>query len=259
MKKFVCIALAVVGQLFLSSGIASAQWGDLKMKFVVNGKAPVMKPLMATKDPAVCANPKNPKLLEETFVVGNDGGIQNVLIYLVPDTKTKLKIHPDYEVSAKDTVVLDNVKCRFEPHVLTVRVGQTFELKSSDPVGHNSNVAFTTNNPINPTLPPLGTFKVKPADLTKPERRATPVSCSIHPWMTAWVMVQDHPYMAVSDADGVVEIKNLPVGKHTFQLWQERDGYLNPTGSAKFVKGKAEIEIKAGMNDLKELKVKPKD
>ena len=206
-------------------------------------------------------NSKNPKLMEESFVVSKEGGIKNILVYLVVDPKAKPKVHPSYdEKGVKDAkVVLDNNKCRFEPHVLTLRIGQTFVLKSSDAAPHNSNVAFTVNLPINPTLPPLGEHIVKPADISKPEKRATAVSCGIHPWMNAWVMVQDHPYMGVSDEDGVVEIKNLPAGKHTFQLWQERDGFVNPTGgTVKWAKGKGEIEIKEGENDLKELKVKPK-
>ena len=52
------------------------------------------------------------------------------------------------------------------------------------------------------------------------------VACNIHPWMNAWLVVKDHPYMAVSDDNGKLEIKNLPAGEWSFQIWQEKAGYL---------------------------------
>jgi plastocyanin len=258
MKKMWKLAAAVVaGAVLFSGNVASAQWGDLKMTFKVEGKAPTMEKLTVNKDPQVCA--KMP-ILDESFVVGKDGGVQNVIVYLVPEKGKKVKVHESYNADKDAKVELDNRGCKFIPHVVAVRVGQTLVLKNSDPVGHNSKLDFLTNTPQNPIIPAKGEFPIKPADLSKGEKRATPVSCSIHPWMTGWVLVQDHPYMAVSDENGVVEIKNLPVGKHTFQVWQEQVGNVNATGNKKlkFSKGKVEIDIKAGENDLGELGVKPK-
>jgi plastocyanin len=263
MKTFWKFAVALSASASLlaagSSSVSAAEWGDLKMTFKVQGKAPTMEKLKPNKDTAVCANPKNPPLLDEAFVVGKDGGVKNVLVFLVPEKGSKIEAHESYNEDAKATVELDNKNCQFVPHVVTVRTSQTLTLKNSDPIGHNSKLDFLANSPQNPIIPGNGEFLIKATDITKPEKRATPVSCSIHPWMTAWVLVQDHPYMAVSDENGVVEIKNLPVGKHTFQVWQEQVGNVNPVGAKqKFTKGKVEIEIKAGENDLGELKVKPK-
>ena len=53
-----------------------------------------------------------------------------------------------------------------------------------------------------------------------------PVDCNIHPFMKGHLLVQDHPYMAVSGEDGTFEIKNIPAGKHEFQFWHEAAGYL---------------------------------
>jgi hypothetical protein len=251
--RFAGVALVAFAVLF-STSIASAQWGDLKVTFKVDGKAPTMAKLKADKDAAVCG--KMP-LFDESFVVGEDGGIKDVIVFLVPDKGT-LQIHPDYDAEKAARVELDNNRCQFIPHVALVRTGQTLVLKNSDPVGHNSKLDFLVNTPQNPIIPAKSEFPVKPADLAKPERRATPVSCSIHPWMTAWVLVQDHPYMATSDENGELVIKNLPVGKHTFQFWQESVGNVSAPGKLKFNKGKVEIEIKEGENDLGELKIKPK-
>jgi len=49
-----------------------------------------------------------------------------------------------------------------------------------------------------------------------------PVSCDIHWWMRAWVGVLDHPFFAVTDAEGNFEIGNLAAGKYTIGVWRER-------------------------------------
>ena len=48
-----------------------------------------------------------------------------------------------------------------------------------------------------------------------------PVVCNIHPWMKAYILSLDHPYMAVTGEDGTFEIKNMPAGQHEFQFWHE--------------------------------------
>ena len=53
-----------------------------------------------------------------------------------------------------------------------------------------------------------------------------PVVCNIHPFMKGYILLLDHPYMAVSGDDGTFEIKNIPAGKHEFQFWHEAAGYL---------------------------------
>ena len=50
------------------------------------------------------------------------------------------------------------------------------------------------------------------------------VKCNIHPWMKAWVGVTEHPYHAVTGADGAFTLKNLPPGKYTIEAWQEELG-----------------------------------
>ena len=39
-----------------------------------------------------------------------------------------------------------------------------------------------------------------------------PFKCDVHRWMTAFVGVLDHPFFAVTGADGSFELKGLPPG-----------------------------------------------
>ena len=46
-------------------------------------------------------------------------------------------------------------------------------------------------------------------------------------WMKSWLVVREHPYVAVTDKDGRFEMRNLPSGEWTFRFWQEKAGYLS--------------------------------
>ena len=94
-----------------------------------------------------------------------------------------------------EPAVLDNKGCSFHPHVSLIRTGQPLVIKNSDPVGHNTNVESRSNGQTNTTIPANGQSERR---LTKGEALPMPVNCNIHPFMHAFVLVQDHPYMAVS-------------------------------------------------------------
>jgi len=58
-------------------------------------------------------------------------------------------------------------------------------------------------------------------ELSLPEKYPMKVTCDFHSWMSAYLLVLDHPYMAISDEKGNFQIKNLPAGEHSFYLWHE--------------------------------------
>ena len=85
------------------------------------------------------------------------------------------------------------------------------------------------------------------------------VQCSIHPWLSAWLFVRDNPYGAVSDAHGKISMRQLPVGRWKFRIWQERLGWISkPAGddnAEAWEKGYVEIAIGEGENDLGEIRL----
>lgn len=228
---------------------ADGEWGTLKGRIVFDGKAPAPAPVDTSKD-AVCKVP----LTTENMLVSPDGGLENAVIML--RTKNP-KVHPDYEKTAKDEVVLDNKDCRFEPHVQVVRLSQTLMLKNSDPTGHNSNITPILGTPINPVLAAGG--EPVPYKFSAEEAIPVKVGCNIHPWMGAYVVARKDPYAAVTDKDGNFVIENLPAGKELeFRLWQENAGYLKNAalkGGKADARGTFKLKIKPGDNDLGDIKV----
>jgi len=67
-----------------------------------------------------------------------------------------------------DKVLFDQKSCVFLTHVLPMTIGQTLELKNSDPVGHNTNISG--KNSFNQTIPAN-----ESVDFTPQKEEAMPV------------------------------------------------------------------------------------
>jgi hypothetical protein len=223
-----------------------AGWGSLTGRFVYDGTAPTPTALNITKDEDFCGQHN---LVDESLVVGEDGGVANVVVYV----RTKdVAIHPDLEAAVEEKVVFDNKNCRFEPHVLPIWFDrQALVIHNSDPVGHNTNLQPTAD---------VGTNKLLPADgeaeytFSRSQNLPVPVSCNIHPWMFGYIIPRENPYVAVSAADGTFTLEKLPAGELEFVAWQEKAGYLEP---GDWKRGRFTVNIGPETTDLGEIKLAP--
>jgi plastocyanin len=224
-------------------------YGTLKGQVTYDGEAPAVKVLFekgkAAKDPDVCA--KDAPLVSERLLVDSGiKGVKNVLVFLSKPTSVSAEAK---KAAATTSVVFDQSKCVFEPHVLAVMVNTPITLKSSDPVNHNINAKLKAAA-FNKLLAAKAEEKYTPIGA---ERLPAEVTCDIHPWMRAWWMVLDHPYFAVTDEKGYFEIKNAPAGTQKVVVWQEaldKSGFItSPAGE--------EVVLKANDTVVKDFKVEP--
>jgi plastocyanin len=249
-KRSILLAVALV--VVCGASPARAQeWGSIKGRIVVDGTAPKPAPIAVTKD-QFCMD-KKPE--SDSLVIGKDNSLVNAVVYLRVGTGgPKVAINPEYEAKFKEPVTLDNKGCMFHPHITVVRVGQTLDVTSSDPVGHNTNIALLS---FNQTIPSNG--PPTPIKVTQSGAIPMPVVCNIHPWMKGYILAIDHPYAAVTGDDGTFEIKDIPAGQHEFQFWHE-SGYLKNValkGATTDNRGRAKLKIEAGKTlDLGDIKVK---
>jgi hypothetical protein len=157
-------------------------------------------------------------LEDESLVVGAGGGIANVVVSLRVE-------QPEFSPPPTPVAaVLDQKGCQYVPHVLAVRVGQPILVRNSDAFLHNVHALSVDNPAFN-----FGQPNVDPGrgvgPMTAVERFR--VKCDVHPWMGAYVTVFDHPYFAVSGADGAFEIPApLPDGQYTLVAWHEKLGEM---------------------------------
>ena len=220
-----------------------APTGDLKIKFVFKGDVPKPKPVKA-------ANCGKGNLVDESLVVNLENkGIANIFVYAYTG-----RGGAKFPVKLSDkTHTLANKDCRFEPHALLMRAGDKLKVTNPDPVGHNVSLSFFVNKAINVVVPPGGFTLID--GITKREPVASPVACNIHPWMKAQILVVDHPFAALSDKNGELTIKNLPVGKKmVFRASHELGTFKNEIyvngKKDKWKRNNFEVKIKKGMNDL---------
>jgi hypothetical protein len=247
MKRFVLtngsFCTVLLALILGAPHVVGAQgWGSIEGQFLFDGDLPQLPPLIAkgdktAKEPRCAVN----GVPDESLVVNPENrGIANICLYI---RKAPAMIHPDLKESKEKEVVFDQKGCIFLPHVMIVRTDQTVLVKSGDPFQHNTHTNGFSNEQKNLIIG-VEERKGVPIQMPNSELRLTPVkiNCDIHPWMTAYWVVADHPYVAVTDADGKFRIENLPVGEHTFRVWQERSGYVK---TDKFDKDLA-VTVKAG-------------
>lgn len=183
----------------------------------LQGTPPVLAPVDVSAV-ADCARLHPQGVPNESVVVSADGALQNVIVYLkgLPAVSTG---------GSRSPVILNQAGCQYSPHVVAVQTGQILRVQSEDPFMHNVNVRSMENRPSNfSQLASAGTTPTR--DLTFDVPEIFPVQCDVHPWMRAWIGVFDHPYFAVTDAQGDFEIDHVPAGTFTIVAWQERLGEI---------------------------------
>lgn len=237
--------------LSISSVQAAVQegWGNITGQVIYGGDPiPERKPLPDVKEPA-CLAKGHP--LSETWVVDpKTRGVRWVVVFLKPAKGQTLPIHPALQKPASDSAIIDQPTCAFDPHVVTMRVGQKLLALNPMSIAHNVVITGFRNN-FNIQIPPGGKhiFELQPETY-----RPLPVKCGAHPWMSGYLWMFDHPYFAVTDETGRFTIKNAPAGTWNLVIWHEAIGYL---GGAAGRDGKP-VEIKPGQTtDLGKIELKP--
>jgi hypothetical protein len=227
-------------------GAGGDPWGDLTGRLVYDGPAPPRKKLTVDKDVECCGKFD---IRDESLMVGPDGGLANVFVYV---RSRKVEICPELAALMPKRVTLDNRDCIFMPHCMAIWIEpQEFQIVNSDPVAQN--VAFSPLGDVAAnTVLPVGaktTWKFQ-----RKQNLPVPIACNYHPWESAYILPREDPYVAITAADGTFSIPKLPIGELEFQVWHERAGYLD---TAQWPKGRFELAMKPGTNDLGTIKLSP--
>ena len=207
-------ALGVATFIGLPGATAQGGGGTIEADVKYNG-APQVEKLKVNKDTEKCGT----EAVIEKVVVGGNKGLANAVVS-VPGAKG---------VGKATKATIDQHGSKFVPHVVAMNPGD-LELKNSDDILHNIHTYSTANPSINKAQPKFK--KVMTEKLEKPEY--VKLTCDVHSWMLGWVAVTPGP-AAVTDANGVAKIENVPPGKQTVEVWHETLG-----------KQTKDVEVKAG-------------
>ncbi len=213
----------VLALILLSAALARAEEprpGRVEGTVRLLGPPPAPRPPIATIiDSTVCGA----EIPDESLLVDHDGGVANAVVVV--------RGVGAGAAPARAEAVVDNAHCRFVPRVQVVTRGQSVRVRSSDPVLHNAHPVLVAEPEVS-----IANFALavpgRPMDLTRRLAAALPargealvrLGCDVHPWMRGWLVVLDHPYAAVTGADGRFAIAAVPAGSYTLALWHETLG-----------------------------------
>jgi hypothetical protein len=233
------------------------QWGTLEGRVVFKGELPNIESLEEkirrhADAEHVLKAPKDHLLDPAWRIDAKTKGVANVCVYLRRPPNGVLPIHPDDKIR-KDAIVLDAPFCAYVPHMVAVypewfdgkdrgETGQKFVVKNSSPVVQNARMTGDANH--NPGYN-LAILKATEHTFSlRPQKLPVLVHCDVHPWMDAFVWVFDHPYFAITKADGTFTIPRVPAGMEVqVMAWHESQGWL-------FTKDGKTMTLKQGKNTV---------
>jgi len=188
--------------------------GTVRGKATFVGEAPKRRKVDMGSD-KTCQGLHTEPLREESVIVGEKGELANVFVWVSKGLEGKSFEPP------KEPVLLEQKGCCYVPHVLGLQVGQKLVIKNTDPLTHNVHSFAKKNKSFNQSQQAGGKELEQVFDK---EEVLMPLKCDIHGWMSTYVGVVEHPFFAVTKADGTFEIPGLPPGEYTLSAKHEALG-----------------------------------
>ncbi len=192
----------------LVSGSIGVQTAELSGRVILRGTPPREIPIQFD---SMCGRLNTNLVTTRHYVVAADGGLANVFVYLSEGVKGTYA--PTSEVP-----VIDQVNCMFEQYITGVMVGQKFQVRNSDSTMHNVHLTPKVSGNKELSVSQVIKGSVNDFSFSKPEVLVR-IMCNVHPWMFTYVGVVDHPFFAITDADGHFSISGVPPGTYKVEAY----------------------------------------
>ena len=142
---------------------------------------------------------------------------------------------------------LESVNCKLTPRMQAAVTGSAVNI-----IGHDQfrqHLRFLAGGETAPRATILlgGGEQVIPTELPFKAPGMIAVRDAGHAWTHAWLAVFDHPYYAVTGANGAFTIDGVPPGKYTLKAWHDRAAVTSQSvdvGANGAVKVALELEAK---------------
>jgi len=169
------------------------------------------------QDPA-CAVEREAQVYSEEVVLNSDSTLANVFVYI------KEGLAQQHYAAPAEAKILDQRHCRYTPHVIGIQAGQTLKILNSDPTFHNVHASAQKNKAFNLGMSKVEKVKTRTFDQTEV---MIALRCNVHPWMSAYVGVVDHPFYRVTDSTGSFKLQAMPAGEYVVAAWHEVFGSIS--------------------------------
>jgi plastocyanin len=121
-----------------------------------------------------------------------------------------------FETNEGGHAIMDQRNETFVPHVLAITTGTTVDFPNSDKFYHNV-FSLSKTRPFD-----LGRYAAGASRPVRFDRAGiVRVFCDIHSHMNAYILVFNHPFFAMTGAEGRYRIENVPPGTYGVIAWNE--------------------------------------
>jgi hypothetical protein len=190
-------------------------WGTLRGKVIYDGEPPPVKVPYVGKHPHG-EHCYQSGLRDETWVVNKESrGVANVVVALRPPEGFVFPDQPAHLKTWPDEVRIEQPYCVFSP-----RVSVMYCLRYSAELEGTSSLNPPEKYYLGPK--PANGAAEEAEFLPRFDRQVLTLRCDYHRWMRGFVHTFDHPYAAVTNANGEFEIRNAPAGMELeVVVWHE--------------------------------------
>ncbi|MEO7455060.1 MAG: carboxypeptidase-like regulatory domain-containing protein [Gemmatimonadaceae bacterium] len=186
--------------------------GTVSGTISLKGTPPALPAFPTGKEAATCG-----ASMADESVQSQGGGLGNVVVWLEG-------VRAGKPIGLERRLELESDHCKLVPRVQAAVVGSSVNILGHD--DYRQHLAFSAagDSAARATILLGGGEQVIPTDLPFRAPGMVSVSDKDHAWTRAYLAVFDHPYFAVSTANGTYSIDGVPPGSYTLHAWHERTG-----------------------------------
>ena len=186
--------------------------GTLAGTVRLSGPPPPPGVLRVHKEQAFCGS----MVPDQSLVVASGGALKNVVVTLRGPGL-------DGRTGQPRNLQLDNIGCRFAPHVQAAPVGSNLLLLNSDVILHDAHARIGPRTLFNDGIP-----RWRRVTRTLRQPGVIRIICELHrAWMSAYIVVTTNSFFAVTGSRGAFAINGIPPGAYEAHFWHEKLGELS--------------------------------
>lgn len=141
----------------------------------------------------------------------------------LPNAVLSLHLHSASHDKPTQVATMDQINKQYVPHVLPIQVGTWVSFPNHDDVRHHV-YSFSDAKHFE-----LHLYHGTQADSVLFNQAGIVVlGCNIHDSMLGYIYVVDTPYFARSNAEGYIELTDVPPGDYELRLWHPRLAMESP-------------------------------
>jgi hypothetical protein len=140
---------------------------------------------------------------------------------------------------------LVNEDCLLSPKVQIVFSPSTLNVVSEDVALHRDRIINVGTGEVEAEVPFNDNGEVVPYDKLFEGTKQLEITCELHPWAKAWILVVDHPYVATTENNGTFSIDAVPPGTYHIKAWHPLLGVAEQTVTVA-AGGSANVALKLG-------------